>query len=301
METLQAILNRLRLNAPSNTTARVSKTGDYIDFEPEQLDKAAVPIMLANNAEDACEMCLSLSDCSLPSRGWVPVLDMEASRIYGYPYFRWRKCHHLKQAEALKQAEMHLGARFQDRTFETFQVTAENRSAYEKCREYARGLNRQTQMGLLLSGPVGTGKTHLAAAILKHAFGIGLDAGLVSVPKLLEEIKDRFKDGTSRTLADKVTRKFFLVLDDLGAEQGTEWAQKELYLLINTRYEAKLPTVVTTNCDASELVKQTGERTVDRLREMCDPVALGGKSWRGEKRHLQLVKPSREGENHVST
>jgi len=241
--------------------------------------------MLASNAEDACEMCLSLADCALPSRGWIPVLDAEASRTCGYPYFRWRKCHQLQQAEALKQAENHLGVRFRDRTFESFQVTVENRLAYEKCREYARWLTRQTQTGLLISGAVGTGKTHLAAAILKHAFGIGLSAGLVSVPKLLEEIKDRFKDGTSRSLADKVTCKFFLVLDDLGAEQGTVWAQKELYLLINTRYEAKLPTVVTTNCDAGELVQQIGERTTDRLREMCEPVALGGKSWRGQKRH----------------
>jgi len=112
----------------------------------------------------------------------------------------------------------------------------------------------------------------------------------VSVPQLLEEIKARFRDGTSRQLAGKVSRKFFLIMDDLGAEQGTEWVQKELYLLINSRYESKLPTVVTTNCAGDELAQQVGERVADRLREMCEPVVLGGKSWRGQKRYLELVK-----------
>jgi len=245
--------------------------------------------MMAANAADACEVCLSLADCCM-ARGWVPVLDMPASRQYGYPYFRWRKCHHLRQAEARQQAEATLGAKFQDRSFESFQVTEANRAAFEICRKYASGLTRQTQGGLLLSGPVGTGKTHLAAAILKHAFRIGLDAGMVSVPQLLEEIKARFRDGTSRQLAGKVSRKFFLIMDDLGAEQGTEWVQKELYLLINSRYESKLPTVVTTNCAGDELAQQVGERVADRLREMCEPVVLGGKSWRGQKRYLELVK-----------
>jgi len=258
-----------------------------MEFTEEQINQCYSSIALAVNAEEACPICERLGDCLLRTNGWVPIFDPEASRVYGYPYFKWRKCDRRKTFEAREQAEAYLGARFAERDFTTFEVNLHNQQAYEECREYASNLGRNTELGLLLYGPVGTGKTHLAAAILKAAFARGLPAAMIPVPKLLAEIRKGIQDGEGRALAEKVAARFFVVLDDLGAERTTDWVQEELFLLVNSRYEAKLPTVVTTNCTPEELVEKVGQRTADRLKEMCKPVFVGGPSKRAEKRREQ--------------
>lgn len=204
-------------------------------------------------------------------------------KLYGCDYYRWRKCDRLKAGESKKLAEQWLGVKFSERTFDSFETKPKNAEAYWACKEYAENLTRHTKNGLLLAGPVGTGKTHLAAAILKAAFGRGIPAAMVPVPKLLMEMRQAIHTNEAKPLAEKVQNRFFLVLDDLGAERVTEWTQEALYLLINDRYEAELPTVVTTNCTPEQLAGQIGDRSVDRLREMCRLIVLGGKSFRGEK------------------
>lgn len=240
--------------------------------------------VIAENVGEACPLCTSLAECPLQTGGWQPVLDPEATAEYGYPYYRWKKCDRLKANENRRLAERWLGAKFSERAFETFEVRPENAEAYWACKHYADSLSMFTKGGLMLAGPVGVGKTHLAAAILKVAFARGIPAALVPVPKLLAEMRQALQTGEARPLADKVTHKRFLVLDDLGAERMSDWTQEELYLLINSRYEAELPTVVTTNCTPEQLAEQIGERTTDRLREMCRLVILGGPSFRKQKR-----------------
>ena len=82
-----------------------------------------------------------------------------------------------------------------------------------------------------------------------------------------------------------------LVIDDIGKEPPTEWAISTVYNIINGRYEAYLPTVVTTNYDTDTLIVRmtakdtrddtTARATIDRLMEMCRGIALTGESWRG--------------------
>lgn len=81
-----------------------------------------------------------------------------------------------------------------------------------------------------------------------------------------------------------------LVIDDIGKEPPTEWAISTVYNIINGRYEAYLPTIVTTNYDTEALIDRmtpreshdsmTARATIDRLMEMCRGIALTGQSWR---------------------
>ena len=83
-----------------------------------------------------------------------------------------------------------------------------------------------------------------------------------------------------------------LVIDDMGKEPPTEWAISTIYNIINGRYEAYLPTIVTTNYDADTLIRRmttrdtrddtTARATIDRLMEMCRAIALTGESWRSK-------------------
>jgi DNA replication protein DnaC len=139
----------------------------------------------------------------------------------------------------------------------------------------------------VLIGAIGTGKTGLAvcaykAARLKNGAG---SAEWWNMAALLEAVKDSFgKDdleSSDHRLVDRVREKTpFLVLDDLGAERPTPWAQDVLRQILHTRYDRMLPTVITTNLSGTELEQWVGKRAYDRIRNDSLFLVLEGESLR---------------------
>ena len=103
---------------------------------------------------------------------------------------------------------------------------------------------------LLLFGPCGVGKTHLAAAVASRLLDHGEPVLFSVVPDLLDHLRATFGP-TSEVGYDErfeqVRSTGLLVLDDLGTESVTGWAREKLYQLLNHRYLANLPTVITSN------------------------------------------------------
>ena len=71
-----------------------------------------------------------------------------------------------------------------------------------------------------------------------------------------------------------------LVLDDLGAEKSSEWTKSVLFEIIDYRYNEMLPILITTNCPPKELKAKIGDRSYDRIREMCALVPVTAESQR---------------------
>jgi DNA replication protein DnaC len=146
--------------------------------------------------------------------------------------------------------------------------------------------NIQEGRGLWLMGDVGTGKTTLAMIVSKAALETGCSVAVYSLPRLLSLIRGSIETEEGMTgFLDRLSAVDLLHVDDLGAENTTDWVLEQLYSIVNTRYEDERAMVVTTNLPYEELNAQLGERTVSRLVGICgDPLPLYGTD---ERRPIQ--------------
>ena len=140
--------------------------------------------------------------------------------------------------------------------------------------------NAESKRGLFIHGPVGTGKTHIAAALLRTRSGMGN-----TVPRLLLSLRKSFEDQetSEAQIIDRYSRYSFLVLDDMGAEKSSEYSIQSLYLIIDQRYRDMLPTIITSNLSLTELANKLDDRIASRIAGMCDVVKLTGKDRRLSK------------------
>jgi DNA replication protein DnaC len=143
--------------------------------------------------------------------------------------------------------------------------------------------NREAGRGLYFCGGVGTGKTHLAVAVMNELIRKKRIPSLfVTVPELLDNLRETYNK-PGRNLdewMDAVQNAEFLVLDDLGSERTTEWVRERIFVIVNHRYREALPTIFTSNIGPKDLAEQLGERTASRIIAMCDWIALEGDDYR---------------------
>jgi DNA replication protein DnaC len=180
-----------------------------------------------------------------------------------------------------------LSKRLKSYTFSNFKpyVSPEAARAVERVEEYLGSWeeNKEEGKGLYLCGGVGTGKTHLAVAVLNEVVRKKrVPSLLVTVPELLDNLREAYNK-PGRDLdewMDSVQNADFLVLDDLGSERVTEWVRERIFVIVNHRYREQLPTVFTSNVGPKDLAEQLGERTASRIIAMCEWIALEGDDYR---------------------
>ena len=143
--------------------------------------------------------------------------------------------------------------------------------------------NREAGNGLYFCGGVGTGKTHLAVAVMNELIRKKRVPSLfVTVPELLDNLREVYNK-PGRNLdewMDAVQNADLLILDDLGSERVTEWVRERIFVIVNHRYRESLPTIFTSNIGPKDLAQQLGERTASRIIAMCDWIALEGEDYR---------------------
>ncbi len=131
-------------------------------------------------------------------------------------------------------------------------------SFFEKLRDWSLHAGGRN---LLLSGPTGVGKTHLAVAACRQAHYDGLEVRLFGVVKLLDYLRPSGPEGALDDLVD-VDR---LIIDDLGMEKPSDWTGERLSGLIDARWSEERPTIVTTNLTREALSEHLGAYTFSRL------------------------------------
>lgn len=138
---------------------------------------------------------------------------------------------------------------------------------------------------LYLYGDTGRGKTHVAAALLKHGIRETARPGYFwSVPKLMDALRDGARGGRAAALTDELSRASALVLDDLGAEKVTEYALERLYMLLDHWCgEKRKRLVVTSNLSTGQIHDKLDPRIASRIVGMCRIVEVKGDDWRLKK------------------
>jgi DNA replication protein DnaC len=148
--------------------------------------------------------------------------------------------------------------------------------ALSSARQYAGNLSGW----LLLMGSYGTGKTHLAAAIANFVVSLGVPTLLLTVPDLLDWMRFSYDnpDTSFEERFDEIRNIRLLVLDDLGTQNATPWAQEKLFQIINARYTNRLPTVVTTNLNLEEIDGRIRSRLEDA--DLVNRVVISAPDYR---------------------
>lgn len=151
--------------------------------------------------------------------------------------------------------------------------------AYKLARRFAE----EPEGWLVLLGPNGCGKTHLAAAIGNYQLKKGKPVLFVFIPDFLDHLRSTFSPDSKVTyddLFERVKKAPLLILDDLGEQSSTPWAQEKLYQLINYRYNARLPTVVTSCFSLEEIETRIGSRLGDP--RVSNPFNINVPDYRSE-------------------
>ncbi|HEX4321195.1 MAG TPA: ATP-binding protein [Acidobacteriaceae bacterium] len=201
--------------------------------------------------------------------------------------------------------------RYQHCTLESFDTTFRGADpSLQRALFMAQGFIRDYPFGtegrgLLFTGSIGVGKTHLAVGTLKSLIeDRGARALFCDYRELLKQIQHSYNPQVNSTELD-VLRPVFeaevLVLDELGAQKPTEWVWDTVALVLNTRYNEKRTTIITSNyadlppggtllsatqraAREDSLGDRIGERMRSRLAEMCGAIEMTGKDFRQVKR-----------------
>lgn len=210
----------------------------------------------------------------------VPVMCKCKSDAYKQQRARDEQEKEMEAISKLRQESL-MDSRFRSISFKNFVINQCNEKCFKLCKRYATAFDKMVEnnMGLIMYGGVGTGKTFAAACIANHLLDQKIPVIMISFIKLLELLE---KNADSDIIQNLQAAKL-LILDDLGAERRTSYALEKVYSIIDARYRSKLPVIITTNLTMDEMMSAESEqydRIYDRIFEMCYPIEFKGMSWR---------------------
>ena len=256
--------------------------------ERYKVDASKFPRLIENlqNAEDTnrhCENCTG--DCPKSrDKYWQQVITLNDNAFSGFA-FPYQKCIFGR----MQDADVSLPLEYRAKTFSDYEVHEQN----EQTVEWAKKMPFDKSLNLYVHGVCGSGKTFLAALVMKSAVMAGRSVQFGTFNRLFATIKATFddKDKSTQEAYDRLYKWDLLILDDLGGEKFSDWAVKELFELINERYNSHRQILITSNLTPEELRRSIGRvdevqaaKIYSRICGMCEVSCAGNVDYRIKKR-----------------
>ena len=187
----------------------------------------------------------------------------------------------MRRINRLKEASM-MDKKYREVTFDKYEVREENKKVFEMAKKYAdrfQDMYKKNQ-GLLLYGPVGTGKSFTAACIGNYLLDNAKPVIMTSFVKILQDIWENDREAEYITILNSAS---LLIVDDLGTERETDYALEKVYNIIDSRVRANKPMIITSNLELNDMMECEDirkKRIYDRILECCYPMYVGGTSFR---------------------
>jgi DNA replication protein DnaC len=232
-------LEQLALDRSQEVSRKIQRAGEEDSSSKRHAQHSQPRVSEQKNGEVVCPICRGAGylrlDVQVGEPGFGEVIPCKC------------KEKEIKNKRRMELKELANLALHSSQTFQTFNRSVPGaQEAYEVAQSYANNPDGW----LVLSGPVGCGKTHLAAAIAHTFLNRGRLVIFSPVPELLDYLRRTFAPSNElpyHDLFDRLQQAELLVLDDLGAERSTAWASEKLFQLIDYRYLVRVPTIITTN------------------------------------------------------
>lgn len=240
---------------------------------PTEHDQSEGRIVLDQPESDACTKCYGSG---------MEVVAGKGARIC--------ECRQ-RDAHSIRLAKARIPKRYEKCQFNSYQNTSNEsqKRARTACFEFASKYPA-VDHGILLTGPVGVGKTHLAVSIIHGLTERGFPCLFYEFGSLLKEIQDSYNPNTRTSesgILSPVLNADVLVLDELGSAKPTDWVRDTMYHVINSRYNDRKFTIFTTNypderpAEGRETLEdRIGVRARSRMFEMCRTIRLDGDDYR---------------------
>jgi DNA replication protein DnaC len=255
------------MQSEESASDRQALSRPSIVLQEQMLQYAAVDVPPPLPRRDVCPICKGAGYLRLD----VPV---------GHPHFGKPvacECKEEERREKRRQQLLELSdlSAFRNRSFNNFStrfpgVHLTVQQAFQEAYAFA-----QSPKGwLVLIGPNGCGKTHLAAAIANQSLSDGAVVLFTVVPDLLANLRATFASTATEAYEErfaKMREAELLVLDDLGAHQSSPWANEKLFQLLNYRYNSCYPTVITAN---KQGLSSIDERILSRISDTALAVTI---------------------------
>lgn len=186
----------------------------------------------------------------------------------------------MQTVQELRKASL-MGEQFKRSTFDSYHVNQHNGKHYKLATRYVQRFPEMLEknQGMLFCGEPGTGKTFLAACIANALLDQGIPVMMTSFVKLVSlSNTDNRQD-----LIKKLNAADLLIIDDLGAERGSEFAQEQVYDFVDSRCQSGKPMIITTNMSLAEIMDTPDiryKRIYERIIKYCWPMEFTGPSWR---------------------
>lgn len=178
--------------------------------------------------------------------------------------------------------------RFFDKTLNNYKADTESKlKALNAINDMADKINSSEKCNnLILSGSVGTGKTHLCCGLIR-AISENHNGEIITARKLVREFKETWRNDSEYTetqIINHFAKLDLLVIDEIGVQFNSDTERLFMFDILDERYQSCLPTILVSNLDVNQIKLIMGDRVVDRLREDSGKViAFNWESFRGLK------------------